>query len=155
MPRSFDFPLENGRLEHTQLWVPMSFTKDELSEESAGYWGYNIVARLKGGVTLTQAAQDADRVAQQIMRNLPPSQSSIHIRGDVIPLLEYDVSEVRPLLRALFLAVSIVLLIACANVAGLLMVCAYRRRTEYAVRLAPGAGSTAIIRQSVRRIDRR
>ncbi len=149
MPRSFDFPLENGRLEHTQLWVPMSFTKDELSEESAGYWGYNIVARLKGGVTLTQAAQDADRVAQQIMRNLPPSQSSIHIRGDVIPLLEYDVSEVRPLLRALFLAVSIVLLIACANVAGLLMVRAYRRRTEYAVRLALGAGSTAIIRQSV------
>ncbi len=149
MPHSFDFPLENGRLEHTQVWVPMSFTNDELSEESAGFWGYNIVARLKDGVTTAQAAHDADRVAQQIMRNLPPSQSAIHLRGDVIPLLEYDVAEVRPLLKTLFLAVSIVLLIACANVAGLLLVRAFRRRSEYAVRLALGAGSGVIVRQSV------
>ena len=149
MPRSFDFPPTAGYLDRAQLWVPMSLTADELSDENAGFWGYHIVARLKDGLSLSQAAQDADRVAQQIMRNLPVAQSRIHIRGDVTPLLEYEVSEVRPLLRELFLAVSVVLLIACANVAGLLLLRAIRRRSEYAIRLALGARSAAIIRQSV------
>lgn len=149
MPRSFDFPPADGYLDQAQLWVPMSLTANELSDEHAGFWGYQIIARLRDGVGLSQAAQDADRVAQQIMRNLPIAQSKIHIRGDVTPLLEYEVSEVRPLLRELFLAVSVVLLIACANVAGLLLLRAIRRRRDYAVRLALGARSAAIIRQSV------
>jgi putative ABC transport system permease protein len=149
MPRGFDFPPAAGYLDRAQLWVPMRLTADELSDEHAGFWGYHIIARLKDGVTFSQAARDADRVAQQIMRNLPVAQSSIHIRGDVTPLLEYEVSEVRPLLRTLFLAVSVVLLIACANVAGLLLLRAIQRRREYALRLALGARSAAIIRQSV------
>jgi putative ABC transport system permease protein len=149
MPRNFDFPPAAGLRDQAKVWVPMSLTADELSNEHAGFWGYNMIARLKDGVSLSQAAQDADRVARQIMRNLPAAQSTIHIRGDVDPLLEYEVSEVRPLLRMLFLAVSVVLLIACANVAGLLLVRAIRRRGEYAIRLALGARSGAIMRQSV------
>jgi hypothetical protein len=130
MPRSFTFPLETGRLDQTQLWVPLSLTAEELSDGHAGYWGYHIVARVKNGVTVSQAAQDANRVAQQIMRALPSSQSAIRIRGDATPLLEDNVAEVRPVLRTLFLAVSIVLLIACVNAAGLMLVRAIRRRVN-------------------------
>jgi putative ABC transport system permease protein len=149
MPRSFEFPLQAGHLEQAQLWVPMSLTPDELADQSTGFWGYNMVARLKEGVTLPQAAKDADRVAQQIMHDFPVSMSAIHIRGDVTLLREHVVADVRSLLHTLFFAVSIVLLIACVNVAGLLLVRAIRRRREYAVRLALGASASVIIRESV------
>jgi putative ABC transport system permease protein len=71
MPRSFEFPLLPGRIGQAQLWVPMSFTADEVSP-SSGLWGTHLVARLKDGVTVQLAAQDANRVAQQVMRDFPP-----------------------------------------------------------------------------------
>lgn len=149
MPRSFEFPLQAGHLDQAQLWVPMSLTPDELSDDHAGFWGYHMVARRKDGVTLSQAANDAERIARQIMRNFPVRLSAIYIRGDATPLHEYIVANVRPLLHTLFFAVAIVLLIICVNVAGLLLVRATRRHREYAVRLALGARSGAIIRESV------
>jgi len=149
MPRSFEFPLEPGHLDQSQLWVPLCLTPDELSDEHAGHWGYLMVARLKDGVTLSQAKQDAARVAQQNMRNFPPGMSAIQIEGDASLLSEDDISDARPILRTLFAAVCIVLLIACVNVAGLLLVRAIRRRREHAVRLALGARSGVIIRESL------
>ena len=149
MPRSFEFPADSDRFSQTQLWVPMSLTPDELSEQAAGFWGYRIVARLKEDVTEAAAAQDANRVAQQVMRDFPPTMSAIRIRGDAKSLHEYVVGETRPLLRTLFLAVSVVLLIACVNVAILLLVRAIRRRREYALRLALGARAGVLVRESV------
>jgi predicted permease len=149
MPRSFEFPVDAGRLNQAQLWVPLSLTPDELSDQSAGFFGYRIVARLKEGVTVAAAAQDADRVAHEIMRSFPVTMAAIQIRGDVDPLHEFVVGDTRPILRALFVAVAIVLLIACVNVAVLLLVRAIRRRRESAVRLALGARAATIIRESM------
>ena len=149
MPRSFDFPIQQGSLHPIQLWVPLSLTADELSDEQMGNWGFHMVARLKPGVTPRQAADDADRVSRLIMRNFPARLSAIHIRGDVIGFQDFYVAEAKPLLRTLFLAVTAVLLIACVNVAGLMLVRSIRRRRDYAVRLALGARSAAIVRESL------
>jgi putative ABC transport system permease protein len=149
MPRSFQFPLQVGQLNRVQLWVPMSLTADELTDENAGIWAFNLVARLKDGVTVQQASQDADRVAQQVMRSFPANMTSIRIVGAAELLKEVTVGNVRPLLRTLFVAVAVVLLIACINVASLLLVRAIQRRREYAVRLALGANTSAIVRESI------
>ncbi len=149
MSPAFDFPLQTGRLNQAQLWVPMSLTPDELSDAHAGVWSFSMVARLKDGVTLAEGAQDADRVAHQIMRNYPAGMAAIHIRGDVAPLSEIVSGPALPLLRALFVAVCVVLLIACANVAVLMLVRAIRSHREHAVRLALGARPVAILRNAL------
>ena len=148
MPRDFEFPLTLGTLAGTQVWVPLSLSSQELSEENSGFFGYQMLARLKDGVSVQQGAQDADRVAHQIMNALPPSMSALRMQGDAIPLRESVIADVRPILRTLFMAAIVALLVACVNVSSLLLVRAIRERREYAVRVAIGASSNRIIRES-------
>ncbi len=125
----------------------MSLTHDEL--QGSGGWSFYLVGRLKPGITPTQAQQDAAGAAREIMRNFPPSLSRRRIHPLVEPLDESTVAQARPLIRTLFLSVTVVLFIACANLAGLLLVRLIRRRREVSVRLALGASGAAVLRQSL------
>jgi len=148
MPKNFEFPLVPGQLNRSELWVPMSFTQTELVN-GAGSWNYRMVGRLKPGISPEQAREDALPVAREIESHFPKGMGSLHIHPQVMPLTEATIAEARPMVRTLFLAVVVVLFIACANLAGLLLVRVIRRRREISVRLALGANSTAILRQSI------
>jgi putative ABC transport system permease protein len=149
MPRNFEFPLLAGQLNHVELWVPMSLSPQELSSQAASNWSYQMVGRLKPGISPAQAQSDAQRVAQEIMRNYPAEIASLRITSVVRPLHEETVEQSRPLLRTLFMAVAVVLLIACFNLAGLMLVRAIRRQREIAVRQALGASAAALLRQAM------
>ena len=149
MPRSFEFPLVPGHLNSSELWIPMSFREGELGVGGAAGWNFNMVGRLKPGITAAQAQSDAERVAEATMRGYPSFMASLHIRAVARSLHEETVEQARQLVRILFLAIMVVLLIACANLAGLLLVRAIRRRREVAVRLALGARAQVLLRQAI------
>ena len=148
MPRGFEYPLIPGQHNRSELWVPMSFTEAQLVQ-GAGAWSYYMVGRLKPGVTPAQAAQDAMNGARQIMHDFPPALATRKIHPAVQPLDEATVAQARPLVRTLFLAVTVVLFIACANLAGLLLVRVIQRQREIAVRVALGARRIAVLRQAL------
>ena len=108
-----------------------------------------MVGRLKPGVTVAQAQSDAQRVARETMRSYPAFMRSLRIHAVVTPLREDTVEQARPLVRTLLFAVIVVLLIVCANMAGLLLVRSLRRRREIAVRLALGARAATLLQQAI------
>ena len=149
MPRSFEFPLNSGQVVQSQLWVPMSFDPTEIAGASQASWSYSMVGRLKPGITAAEAREDANRVAIETMRGYPAFMASLKISPIIRGLQDDTVRQARPLIRTLFLAVAVVLLIACVNLASLLLVRAIRRRREIAVRLALGSTASTLLRQTL------
>ncbi len=145
MPKEFEFPVAAGALSETALWVPMSFTPYE-REDAGDNWQYGLVARLKTGVTRQQAEADCNRVARSIQAEYS-AKWKVTVSATLIGLKEDVVQQARSLLYVLFGSVMVVLLVACANVAGLLLIRAIRRRREIAVQMAMGAPGSAVVRQ--------
>ena len=135
MPRDFAFPY------NADVWTPLRL--DPLNNRGNHSW--QVIGRLKPGVTIEQARSDLRAIASRLEVEYPSSNTGWGV--DVETLRDYQVGDIRPVLMIMMASVAFVLLIACANVANLLLARAAARTKEIAVRIALGADAWRVVRQ--------
>src|SRR5271155_2890378 len=144
LPAGFDYPNQS------EMWSPLSFAPDDLSPNNRGNHGLEVIGRLKPGLTLAQARADFNLVGREMTRQhgeYPYAKFDFTVT--LMPLIQDIAGDVKQPLWILMTAVALVLLIACANLTGLLLVRAAAREREIAIRLALGAGRRRILRQMI------
>jgi predicted permease len=148
MPERMQFPYTDQTFaDPVELWLPLVLNDDERVSR-ANNLQYGLIGRLKTGVTLASAQANMESVAARFQQQYPDIyQGDVVIVASVVNLEQHTVRNVRPFLLLLLIATGLVLLIACANVANLLLSRAAARRKEIAIRAALGAGTLRIVRQ--------
>lgn len=145
MPGWLRFPELMGNDVRKGLWLPIQPNKEAQTER--GYHFFHIIAELKPGATIAQVKSELASIAQHI-RELDPTKNR-DLAFDAAPYQEVLTGLVKPVFVALMIALGLVLLIACANVANLSIARCIGRQQEFAVRAALGAGRLRLVRQVV------